>query len=258
MAPVLPIEQGEAMKQLLIYDRPTPLNRDIHRHLRVQARPGDFRFATQVNSVPLAASEFARASADFPIVFAGDEQPVPAALVGLRANENLMTDAEGRWREGAYVPAFLRRYPFVLAEKPDSDDFTVCLDAAFAGLGGEHGEPLFTDAGEDTPLLKNAVAFLGEYQQHLRRTRELVARLKEHDLLVPKVMRVEPQGDEAFQLHGFSVVDEARLQALKGKPLQELLRSGDLGFIYAHLVSLSRIERLTVQLDARRAAQPAH
>ena len=250
------ILRGEAMKQLLIYERPTPLNRDIHRHLRVHATPGDFRFAAHVNSVPLAATEFVRASADFPIVFAGEGTPVPAALLGLRVNENLMTDAEGRWRDGAYVPAFLRRYPFVLAEKPDSDDFTVCLDAAFSGLGGD-GEPLFDEAGEDSPLLKNAVNFLSEYQQHLRRTRELVARLQELDLLVPKVVRVEPQGAEAFQMQGFSVVDETRLQALKGKPLQELMKSGDLGFIYAHLVSLARIERLTARLDARGGA-PTH
>ena len=249
------------MKQLLIYDRPVVLNRARHRNLRIAATEGDFHFAAALNSLPLAACEFARAACDHPILFAGNEPAnvVPAALLGLRAGENLAVDANGRWREDSYIPAFLRRYPFVLAEKEadgEGKDFHVCLDEAFPGLGAEQGEPLFDESGANTPLLEAAMRFLQEYQAHLERTRELTARLAELDLLVPKVVQVQPVSGAGFSLDGLFVVDEARLHALKGRVLQDLLRSGHLGWIHVHLMSLVNVERLCRRLDARMREQP--
>lgn len=246
------------MKQLLIYDRPVVLDRERHRHLRVSTDALDFAFAAQVNSLPLAAAEFSRAARDYPILFAGAEatDAVPAALLGLRANENLMVDAEGEWKADSYVPAFLRRYPFVLAEKPaGAEGFNVCLDEAWPGLGAEEGEPLFAEDGSNSGVLDGAVKFLQEYQAHLQHTRAFTARLAELDLLIPRTIQVQPANGKAFALDGFFVVDEERVQALKGKPLHELLKSGYLGWIYVHLMSLSNVERLSRLLDQRMATQ---
>lgn len=248
------------MKQLLIYDRPVPLNRDTHRRVRIQATPGDMSFASGINSLPLAAVEFARAAAEYPIVFAGSsaDSVVSAALLGLRESENLMVGPDGRWAERSYIPAFLRRYPFVLAEKDGSDDdFTVCLDEGFPGFGTEEGEPLFTESGEDGSLLKNALQFLGDYQHQAKLTREFVARLQQHGLLHEKVIRVQPVGTPECTLQGFFVVDEVKLRALKPRALQQLVRDGDMGLIYAHLLSLANVERLSQRMDARRTADTA-
>jgi hypothetical protein len=250
------------MKQLLIYDRPVVLNRARHRTLRIAALEGNFHFAAALNSLPLAACEFARAACDHPILFAGADagSVVPAALLGLRAGENLAVDADGRWLEDSYIPAFLRRYPFVLAEKDaagDGEDFHVCLDEAYPGLGEQDGEALFDDAGANSPLLEGAMRFLQEYQAHLKRTRALTTRLHELDLLVPKVVQVQPAAGNGFSLDGLFVVDETRLRALKGRVLQDLLRSGDLGWIHIHLMSLVNVERLCRRLDVRMRAQPA-
>lgn len=251
------------MKQLLIYERPVQLNRVAHRNHRIVASLGDFRFANALNSAPLACTEFARVAREYPIVFAGNspEAVVPAALLGLRNGQNLMVDDEGRWAEGAYVPAFLRRYPFVLAEgEADSNDFTVCLDAAFEGIreGGEEGAPLFDDEGKDGPLLTNALNFLQEYQVHLARTREFTATLAGLDLLVSKQVNVQTTAGETFSLDGFYVVDEQKLRELKGKALQDLVKSGDLGWIYAHLLSLGNVELLSRALDAQTATPAKH
>lgn len=247
------------MKQLLIYDRPVVLDRERHRNLKVATTKTGFTFAASVNSLPLATAEFARAACDYPILFAGAEPAsvVPAALLGLRADENLMVDVDGNWQPDAYVPAFLRRYPFVLAEKPaPAEGFNVCLDEAWPGLGAEDGEALFAEDGSNSSLLDGAVKFLQEYQAHLERTRAFTARLAELDLLVPKTIRVERASGKSFALDGFFIVDEQRLQALKGKPLQELLKSGDLGWIHVHLMSLVNVERLSRRLDQRVAGQP--
>jgi len=248
---------GSDVKQLLIYDRPVPLNRDKHRDLRILMAAGDMRFAAAINSAPVAAIEFGRAATEYPIVFAGSavDSVVPAVLMGLRDSENLMVGADGLWADQAYIPAFLRRYPFVLADKPGSeDDFTVCLDEGCPGLGTEAGEPLFTDSGEDGPLLSNALQFLGDYQQQMKRTQEFVARLQALDLLHSKVIRVQPVAAPEFTLQGLFVVDEAKLRALKARVVHKLMGDGDLGLIYAHLLSLSNVVRLTHRMDARRAA----
>lgn len=251
------------MKQLLIYERPIQLNRVAHRNHRVVATPGDFAFAAAVNSVPLACVEFAPVAREYPILFAGSsaDAVVPAALLGLRAGQNLMVDEQGSWAEGAYVPAFLRRYPFVLAERDEKgSDFTVCLDEAYAGIreGGEEGAPLFDDEGKDSPLLSNALQFLQEYQVHLARTRAFSAALASHGLLVPRQVNVQTALGEGFSLDGFFVVDEQKLRELKGKALQDLARSGDLGLIYAHLLSLGNVELLSRSLDSRPAAAATH
>lgn len=242
------------MRQLLIYENPVPLDRQIHRDLRVQTAPGDMRFAAHTNSVPVTAVEFGRAATSLPIVFAGADAgtAVPAVLLGLRENENLLVGSDGRWEATAYIPAFLRRYPFVLADKGDgTEDFTVCLDEAYPGLGTGQGEPLFTETGEDAPLLANALGFLGEYQREVKRTQEFTGRLRELALLEEKVVRVQPAGMAEFSLHGFHVVNEQRLRELKPRTLQALMKDGDLGLIYAHLVSLSNVERLTRWMDQR-------
>jgi len=249
------------VKQLLIYERPVQLNRVTHRHHRVVATPGDFSFAAELNSVPLACVEFTPVAREYPILFAGNsvDAVVPAALLGLRSQQNLMIDDGGRWVEGAYVPAFLRRYPFVLAERDDGEsEFTVCLDETHICEGGEAGMPLFDEEGQDSPLLSNALNFLQEYQVHLARTREFSATLASHELLVSRQVNVQTAGGEAFSLDGFFVVDEEKLRGLKGKALQELARSGDLGLIYAHLLSLGNVDLLVRALDSRSATAATH
>ena len=247
------------MATLLFYERPVPLNADIHRATKLGASGNDFRFCAATNSIPLAAVEFFDTSREYPIAFTGREGgPLfPIALVGVRQNENLYVGADGAWT-GRYVPAFVRRYPFVLAEKENAEDFNVYIDEAYPGFGAEKGERLFTDAGEHSPLLKQALEFLSVYQGEIRRTRLLVEKLQAYDLLVPRVMEVTRQGQPPLVLQGFSVVDEQKLQALDDTKLLDLARTGLLAWVHAHLMSLANVANLAERLDARlNAAAPA-
>jgi hypothetical protein len=237
---------------LLFYQKPVPLNADVHRNARLGSLAGDFSFSAETNSVPLAVVEFFDVAREYPIAFTGQEGAAhfPIALVGVRQNENLMVGAGGRW-EGRYIPAFVRRYPFVLAEKQDSDDFNVYLDESYAGFGAESGERLFADDGSQTPLLKQALEFLGTYQGEIRRTRLFVERLQALDLLVPRVLQVQRADQSNLVLEGFKVVDEERLMALPDAQLLELARNGFLAWIHAHLMSLANVGNLAERLDAR-------
>ena len=240
------------MAEVLFYERPVPLNRTQHKDLRLKGIPS-LRFAAGVHSVPLTGVEFPAAARDLPILFAGSsmEEAGPMALLGLRQNENLFVDADGQWAANTYVPAFVRRYPFVLAEKPageEGDDFTVFLDEAYEGFGSDEGERLFQEDGTDSEMLKNAVNFLGEFQQHVGRTQWFMEQLRKHDLLEPRNIRLEKDG-KAINLNGLYVVSEEKLRKLDAKTAQEFLQEGVFGWIYAHLLSLSNIDRVAQRLD---------
>lgn len=243
------------MKTLLIYDKLVTLHRDAHRHLRLDlAAQQPFSFARETNSVLLAAAELPQAALDFPCVFietAGHH--TLAALVGLRDRENLFVDGEARWARGSYVPAFIRRYPFVLAEdESQPQEFTVCVDQAYAGLNAESGQPLFDESGRESPWLQQVMQFLVGFRQEMTATREFADALAQAQLLQPRSIEYMLAGDAQKQtLGGFQVVDEERLRALPAETLQQWLQRGWLGLIYAHLLSLNQVQRLALRLDQR-------
>jgi hypothetical protein len=243
--------------EVLFYERPVPLNRTQHKDLRLKGIP-NLQFAAAAHSVPLTGAEFPAAARDLPILFAGQtmDDAGPMALLGLRPNENLLVDANGHWAPGIYVPAFVRRYPFILAEKPagaEGDDFTVFLDEAYVGFGNDEGERLFKEDGTDSEMLTNAVGFLGEFQQHVVRTHAFMDQLRKHQLLEPRNIRLEKDGN-AINLNGLFVVNEEKLRQLDEKTAHEFLEEGVLGWIYAHLLSLPNIDRLAQRLSEREGA----
>ena len=242
------------MAEVFFYERPVPLNRSAHKDLRLKPVPS-LKFAANVHSVPLTGVEFPAAARDVPILFAGADMKDagPMALLGLRQNENLFVDADGQWAPNTYVPAFIRRYPFILAEKPEGqegDDFTVFLDEAYEGFNTEQGERLFKDDGADTEMLTNAVNFLGEFQQHVARTHWFMDQLRKYDLLEPRNIRLEKEG-KTINLNGLFVVSEEKLRQLDEKVAHEFLKEGVLGWIYAHLLSLANIDRVSLRLNER-------
>jgi hypothetical protein len=244
--------------EVLFYERPVPLNRTVHKDLRIKGLQ-NLKFAHNVHSVPLTCTEFPIAARDIPILFAGADEASagPMALLGLRQNENLYMDEEGQWAAGVYIPAFVRRYPFVLAEKPpgaEGDDFTVFLDEAYEGFNSDEGERLFKEDGSESDMLKNAVSFLGEFQQHVARTKQLMEDLRKHDLLEPRNIRLERNGN-VINLNGLYVVSEEKLRKLDEKTSHEFLKEGVFGWIYAHLLSLANIDRVAQRLDLREQAE---
>jgi hypothetical protein len=243
------------VKQLLIYESPFVLNREQHKRVRVKAGDLGYAFARDLNSAPITAVEFAPASRDYPIVFAGegDNVTMPAVLTGLTSDSNLYVEADGQWAEGHYIPAFFRRYPFVTGEKGEgADDFNVCIDAP-ALTEEDTGIRLFEDSGENSTLLEHAVTFLADYQREVERTQALMKQIVQSGLLEAKTVRVEREGGESQTISGFSVVDEERLQKLNGKALAQLAKTGALGFIYVHLLSLANVQRLAMRADVIRA-----
>ncbi|MEO5362829.1 MAG: SapC family protein [Magnetococcus sp. DMHC-8] len=235
------------MKQLLFYEQPVALNKERHRALKIDNKGADYSFAKVTNSVIITGMEFVHVAKEYPIVFAkAGERTIPLALLGLRNDENLFVNGAGQW-DARYIPAFVRRYPFVLADSGDGN-LAVCIDEGFAGFNTETGTPLFNEEGEQAPLLENAIRFLTEYQGQNQRTEIFVNRLQEMGLLTELTARAELAGGVKFSMGGLLVVEEKKLMELEQEKALELFRSGEMGWIYAHLLSLSNMNRLAEML----------
>ncbi len=237
---------------VLFYQKPVLLDRATHRGSKIRLRDVNFEFSRETNSVPVAVLEFARAATEYPIVFAGPstDRLIPVAVLGLRNNENLFVDVTGKWAN-SYIPAFIRRYPFVLMERNNGQDFGVCIDTTFSGWEAPDGDPLFDERGTETPLLKNVLGFLGQYQGNIRQTQSFTGKLNELNLLVGREIRARDTKNQPLALGGFYAVDEAKLNALSDEQIAELYRSGFLGLIHAHLISLGNVVKLEQQLRER-------
>ncbi len=243
------------MPEMIFYSKPVVLNKGIHKNLKIANRPIHYGFAAQTNSVMLTGGEFIESAKEYPVVFVRTaERIVPAVLLGLREAENLFVDPDGRW-ESRYIPAFVRRYPFVPSVDAESDAMTVCIDESFPGFvtSGE-GAPLFDDQEEPSLLLQNAIQFLLTFQEQIARTDIFVNRLDELGLFVELSARADLVNGQQYAMKGFLVVDEQKILGLDTVKAMELFRCGELGWIYAHLFSLSNMGRL-VDLLARRTAR---
>jgi hypothetical protein len=246
------------MASLIFYEKAVALDRSRHQNLKIRTKSDHFSFSRKTNSVFLAGSEFVEAAHDYPIVFVGPENgPFTAvALVGLSGDDNLMVGEDGSWEVGSYIPAFIRRYPFVLAGSEQAETLTVCLDEAYSGLGQTEGESFFNQDGTETAYLTNVVQFLRLFHAEMHRTNAFASKLAQLGLLSSKVITVEFEGQKR-NLEGLWLVDEKKLLELDDAQTLELVRSGYMGLIYAHFLSLSNVVRLARREDVRRKAQAA-
>ena len=238
--------------QLLVYEEAVPVTKARHGGWSVEVG-GDYSFSGRVNSIPLMAVEFSNAAAEYVVVFGGTGDVVmPAVILGLRADENLYVSSAGKW-QGKYVPAFLRRYPFVFSSRDEGQNFTLCIDESFPGFNQEEkGERLFGEDGEPTPYVDNVLKFLQQYQLEFNRTRALCEKLKELNLLEPMQAQINLDSGEQRSLTGFSAVNRGRLKTLSTEVLADLVRSDELELIYNHLLSMRNFEVMRERISGER------
>jgi hypothetical protein len=242
----------------LFYQRPEIL--DPGRHGALALRPlSDFGFARQTNSLPVTAEEFFEMAGHYPIVFVPGAEAAPVVVIGLGGDQNLFVEADGHWAHGRPVPAYVRRYPFILFEPKGGDRLPLCIDLA-AGAVGEtsdagDGQPLF-EGGEPTAVLRHALAFCETYQRQIVATRALSAALIEADLLVERKITITAGAGGQHEMGGLLIVDEEKFNALPDDIVLAWRRNGYLAAVYAHLLSMRRWPDLALRFEDR-AARPA-
>jgi len=224
--------------QMLLYDTVVPLSHARHAGCAVDIG-ANYGFSGKVNSVPLMAVEFPQAAFEYAVVFSGGKDSMmPAVILGMRGEENLFLSKDGTWA-AKYIPAFVRRYPFVFSTSADGQRLVLCIDEAFSGFNREgRGQRLFGDDGKPTPYVDQVLKFVQEFQEQFRRTQAFCTKICELDLLEPMQAQVELSTGQRLSLSGFWGVDRAKLKRLPAEKLSELARTDELELIYLHLQSM--------------------
>jgi hypothetical protein len=248
----------------LFYKDLVPLSATQHKDWKIQTQDKAPFLAGQ-HAVPVTIDEFVVASRFYPVVFSVGEQSVPLALMGLNEGVNVFVDADGALARPVYAPAYVRRYPFMLAKlQPNSEELSLCFDPSAPGLGPnlKDGMPLF-DGSEPSETTRDILGFCEQFEQAGARTNAFVQELNELDLLMDGEVAIQADGyEQPFVYRGFRMVDENKLRDLRGDTLRKLSQNGILPLLYAHLFSLSMMRELFAEqmaqgkVPAQMAAQP--
>jgi len=227
----------------LLYNAIEPLNASQHGKMKVRPILRMPQVA-RAHAIPVTVDEFTLVQRHYPIVFSVGASPVPIALMGLNENVNVFLDDEGKPREEfVYIPAYIRRYPFLLARlRPDSDELSLCFDPTAGAVGEfDEGEPLF-DGDQPSEATKAILQFCEQFEAAGQRTAAFLDDLTKADLLMDGEVAIQPEGfEQPFVYRGFRMVDEEKLRNLRGDELRKMNQSGMLALIHAHLFSLSEM-----------------
>lgn len=229
----------------LFYKNLQPLASALHGNYKAQNSEKAPYLAT-AHAVPLTIDEFTIAQRFYPIVFSAGENSVPLALMGLNEGVNVFIDEEGKPHNPVYIPAYVRRYPYILARMdPSKEELTLCFDPD-SGLVGEseEGQPLF-DGDQASETLSGILKFCEEFEVAAQRTNAFMKELETLGILIDGEVSVQPEGaPQPFIYRGFKMVDENKLREMNGDQLRKLNQNGILPLVVAHLFSLTIIREI--------------
>ncbi|MBM9521116.1 SapC family protein [Desulforhopalus vacuolatus] len=228
-----------------MYKSVIPVSFTTHKNTKILPL-NSFAFAARTHLLPALPEEFSKGSLHFPIVFLNQENAIiPFFLFGLAPETNVFVNSSEKWL-APYVPAALRRYPFILARGEKENSFIVCMDANSGLLSETEGTSLFRLNGKPGKVLKQASEFLKSFQQGLSHGEIFYALLKKHDLLTHLNLKLTTDKGEERTVSGIMAVDETKLNGLDDQAFLEIRATGMVPLIYAHLLSLQKIETLNV------------
>lgn len=242
----------------ILYNDLIPLNSRDHGKWRARTVNKAPWIGAQ-HAVPLTVEEFPQAQRNFPIVFSQGKTPVPLALMGLNEGVNVFFEETGApIGEVPYVPAYIRRYPFLLAKiDPKSDNMSLCFDPSCDLLGEfDEGADLF-NGEEATDHTKGLLDFCEKFEEAGMRTQAFVEELVKADLLMDGEVSIQrtDSPENPFIYRGFQMVNQEKLRELRGDQLRTWNQNGLLPLIFAHLFSLD-LMRTIFSMQAAQGKTP--
>jgi len=223
-----------------MYKKVEVLNKETDKTLRVSPLKG-FEYAKDLTNCAVTVGEFAKAKNSLPIVFYKNDTGYGAiAILGLE-DSNSFVQKDGSWEEKIYIPAFVRRYPFVFIDA--GEKLALGLDKECKAVNKKSGQALFTKDGELTEYTNGVMKFMESYQKEATITSQIVKELDELGVLEDAQLNIG-SGKEAKTFKGFKKVNEEKLNALDDKVLANMTRNGAYKVILAHLESLANFSKL--------------
>lgn len=249
MAEVTEVELPTITGNMLFYKKPELLNVQAHGKLGITPLTEQpFAFLRDTQVVPINVSEFNHVALNYPIIFAGEEK-TPAAVMGLKTDQNAFVDEDGKIAPGVYLPAYIRRYPFASAKNTDdANSLMICIDRS-SPLVTENADSPFFEGQELAEVTKQAVEFVKIYETEIQGTVNFVKMLKDYDLFETIDVLVAGPPDAQSQptqqkMGTYEGISEEKIAGLSDERLIELRNNGGLAAIYAHRLSQANWQRL--------------
>lgn len=231
----------------LFYKDLLPLNSRDHKGWKSKTFD-NASFVGETHAIPLTIDEFVDAQRNYPIVFTAGENSLPIALMGMNEGVNVFVDGEGKFTEQVYIPAYARRYPFILARlRPDSEEMSLCFDPTAEVVGDfKEGQELFDAESKPTAYTNGVLEFCQKFEEAGQRTKAFMEQLEKHELLMDGEIAItqNDQPDKPFVYRGFRMVDEKKLAEMSDEKILELHKNGMLVLIHAHLFSLAQMRNI--------------
>jgi hypothetical protein len=241
----------QSMNSFGFYMDVTALNSDLHRELKFDPAKFNFNFAKTSNAAFLSTIEFVEAAKEYPIVFTRDPNGVisPSVLLGAENFQNLFVDEEGKW-DADYIPAFIRRYPFIMSKTDNPNDpMVLCFDRECPAVDRSTGDILINEVGGVTPKTQEILTFFENVQKEVDRTIALMKQLDDMNLFVPRSITFTTSSGENCILNGLYMINEEIFSEIPMHKLQEIFKSGALSMCFMHFSSLTNIPKLANRLD---------
>lgn len=222
-----------------------PLSTSLHKDWKLQTQD-KAPFLIGQHAIPVTIDEFILAGRFFPIVFSSGATPVPLALMGLNEGVNVFVDGEGKLSKPVYVPAYIRRYPFLLARlREGAEEMSLCFDPSAPGVGADvDGMPLF-DGDQPSQTTQEILNFCEQFETAGQRTQAFVDEVLKLDILIDGEVAIQPDGaEQPYIYRGFKMIDEEKLKELRGDTLRKISQNGILPLLYAHLFSLQLMREI--------------
>jgi hypothetical protein len=229
------------------YSQIEPFDVNVHGQWPFAEMPPDYSFAAKTNLIGIQINEVPYAIRHFPLLFIGGEEDTPpalVALVGLGDNVNRFVDEQGQWRADTYIPAYVRRFPFLMVQVQGQNEMVLAVDVAQTWVKSQVGEALVDAQGKGTPRLERVMAMQREHQQQVRVTLGMCAALRDAGVLEQRTLSWQVPDGPSRHLNGFLCVNETKLKALSPDAILALHKADAMGLAYAQLLSQSNFHSL--------------
>ena len=221
------------------------LNKITHKENSVKEIK-DFSFAKNLINAPITVVEFFEACKNYPIFFAKDvnDNWFASVMLGFKENENVFVNDKGEWDKLHYVPAFVRRYPFILLNQENSLDFILGIEKEYLSIDKiDESRKLFNEENS-TEFFNKVINFLLDFNTDTNVTTNFIKQLDQWELLEEKTVTIITLNKEQFNITGLFIVNEEKLKHLSKKKKDEINDKNAIPLITAHLISLSNIQKL--------------
>lgn len=234
----------------LFYHKPEPLDAKKHAGLSLKKNFG-FSFSAKANAVPINLVEMPQICQHYPIAFSPDDHATPVAILGLQDSENLFVDAKGQWEPNTYIPAYIRRYPFIFSEMPDSDRLSLCVDINDSVIETSDAQPFFTPDGQGSELSQNALNFCKSYHAAAQQNVAFSQALVKNNLLIEREAQINTADGKRISFSGFKIIGPENLEKLSDSVFLEFRKNDWIGRVYDHFHSGGQWANLSMLLSKR-------